>query len=293
VWVSQVDGIEVGYSQDSRLPAEFDITVRKRRFAPFYAKNDHFTRTGPRDNIGKIPKKDAFLQAILNGQAPPGSSYPAAADDHENENDNDPERAALLSGGDHGHAEGEHCIAVQVVQFCDGSYLEDQDHWWLAGIHRAVELRAAPAAMAIAGKKTGVWSTVHLKLIILLRQARDEQSEISKRAMRIIADYAIETDVQLVADSPGEASRATLDVNVQLSVSGMADQQGETRLELQLLDCSQQPDVVLGVATCLSFNPVPKRRGEAPDGAVETVRGQYAHIASFFFLLRFFLLAEC
>ena len=80
--------------------------------------------------------------------------------------------------------------------------------------------------------------------------------------MQIIADYAIETDVQLVADSPGEASRATLDVNVQLSVSGMADQQGETRLELQLLDCdSQQPDVVLGVATCLSFNPVPKRRG--------------------------------
>ncbi len=41
------------------------------------------------------------------------------------------------------------CIAVQCVQFCDGSYLEDQDHWWLAGIHRDVELRAAPSTLRI------------------------------------------------------------------------------------------------------------------------------------------------
>ena len=25
---------------------------------------------------------------------------------------------------------------VQVLRFCDGSYLEDQDHWWLSGLHR-------------------------------------------------------------------------------------------------------------------------------------------------------------
>ncbi|KFZ15536.1 hypothetical protein V501_02667 [Pseudogymnoascus sp. VKM F-4519 (FW-2642)] len=35
-------------------------------------------------------------------------------------------------------------LAVQVYQFCDGSYLEDQDQWWLSGIFRDVWLLAFP-----------------------------------------------------------------------------------------------------------------------------------------------------
>ncbi|CEM02680.1 unnamed protein product [Vitrella brassicaformis CCMP3155] len=35
-------------------------------------------------------------------------------------------------------------IAVQVMRFSDGSYIEDQDHWWTSGIFRDVELFAAP-----------------------------------------------------------------------------------------------------------------------------------------------------
>lgn len=67
VWVN---GKEVGYSQDSRLPAEFDIT---------------------------------------NNMVP-----------------------------------GENKIAVQVFRWSDGSYLEDQDHWRMSGIHREVYLKAIP-----------------------------------------------------------------------------------------------------------------------------------------------------
>jgi beta-galactosidase len=67
VWVN---GQEVGYSQDSRLPAEFDIT-------PYV------------------------------------------------------------------HA-GENMLAVRVYRWSDGSYLEDQDHWRLSGIHRDVYLLALP-----------------------------------------------------------------------------------------------------------------------------------------------------
>ena len=37
-------------------------------------------------------------------------------------------------------------VAVQVLRWCDGSYLEDQDHWWLSGIHRDVWLYRKPAA---------------------------------------------------------------------------------------------------------------------------------------------------
>ncbi|KVV15731.1 glycoside hydrolase family 2 TIM barrel-domain containing protein [Flavobacterium sp. TAB 87] len=67
VWVN---GKKVGYSQGSRLPAEFDIT-------------DFVTK-------------------------------------------------------------GENTIAVQVFRWSDGSYLEDQDHWRMSGIHREVLLLAQP-----------------------------------------------------------------------------------------------------------------------------------------------------
>lgn len=39
---------------------------------------------------------------------------------------------------------GKNSIAVQVFRWSDGSYLEDQDHWRLSGIHREVLLMAQP-----------------------------------------------------------------------------------------------------------------------------------------------------
>lgn len=71
VWVN---GVLIGYSQDSRLPAEFEITE---------------------------------------------CCHPL---DSDNEN----------------------VLAVQVLRWSDGTYLEDQDHWWLSGIHRDVLLIAKP-----------------------------------------------------------------------------------------------------------------------------------------------------
>lgn len=39
---------------------------------------------------------------------------------------------------------GENHLAVQVMQWSDGSYLEDQDMWWLSGIFRDVQLLLLP-----------------------------------------------------------------------------------------------------------------------------------------------------
>lgn len=39
---------------------------------------------------------------------------------------------------------GENTIAAMVIRWSDGSYLEDQDHWWMAGIYRDVYLYATP-----------------------------------------------------------------------------------------------------------------------------------------------------
>jgi beta-galactosidase/beta-glucuronidase len=41
---------------------------------------------------------------------------------------------------------GENLLAVRVYQWSDGSYLEDQDMWWLSGIFRDVTLLAVPPA---------------------------------------------------------------------------------------------------------------------------------------------------
>ncbi len=39
---------------------------------------------------------------------------------------------------------GQNNLVAMVIRWSDGSYLEDQDHWWLAGIYRDVYLYAAP-----------------------------------------------------------------------------------------------------------------------------------------------------
>ena len=36
--------------------------------------------------------------------------------------------------------EGENELTVKVVRWSDGSYVEDQDHWWMAGLYRSVYL---------------------------------------------------------------------------------------------------------------------------------------------------------
>jgi len=46
----------------------------------------------------------------------------------------------LLRPGEDNH------LLVVVIRYSDGSYLEDQDHWWMAGIYRDVTLYATEAA---------------------------------------------------------------------------------------------------------------------------------------------------
>lgn len=41
---------------------------------------------------------------------------------------------------------GENDITVRVYQWSDGTYLEDQDMWWLSGIFRDVEIYTQPCS---------------------------------------------------------------------------------------------------------------------------------------------------
>ena len=43
---------------------------------------------------------------------------------------------------------GENVLTVMCIRYSDGSYVEDQDHWWMAGIYRSVQLRSmAPVSI--------------------------------------------------------------------------------------------------------------------------------------------------
>ena len=73
-----LNGHEVGFSKDSRLPCEFDVT-------PYLQTSDEAS-TCPQNNE----------------------------------------------------------LTIVVLRWSDGSYLEDQDHWWMAGLYRSVELVRRP-----------------------------------------------------------------------------------------------------------------------------------------------------
>jgi len=47
-------------------------------------------------------------------------------------------------------SEKNNVLAIQVFRWSDGSYLEDQDHWWLSGIHRDVLLLAKPQVVFLS-----------------------------------------------------------------------------------------------------------------------------------------------
>ncbi len=88
--------------------------------------------------------------------------------------------------------EGENSLAIQVIRFSDTSYIEDQDQWWHAGIHRNVELYATEEvhiqdiyAKPVLDLETGKGSvTVEVKLGGENRAPLDHSVEVSLTAPR-------------------------------------------------------------------------------------------------------------
>jgi len=139
-----VNGEMVGYSQDSRLPAEFDVTTYVRP--------------------------------------------------------------------------GENTLAVRVYRWSDGSYLEDQDHWRLSGIHRDVYLVAAPA--------------VHVRDLWVRTELDDNYCDAVLRVLAQIRNYRDQDAVGCVV----EAELLDTEANLQIckSAKGISVRAGdEVALELE------------------------------------------------------------
>ncbi|MGG7380453.1 sugar-binding domain-containing protein, partial [Escherichia coli] len=39
---------------------------------------------------------------------------------------------------------GENDVAIVVIRYSAHSYIEDQDQWWMAGLHRSVRIESRP-----------------------------------------------------------------------------------------------------------------------------------------------------
>lgn len=111
-------------------------------------------------------------------------------------------------------------VAVQVYRWSDGSYLEDQDHWWLSGIHRDVLILAKP------------------KVSYFLIRTKIRQSLFKNKIFMIcyaclqvfIADYFFTSNL-----AENRAS-ADLEVEVILDKSSDVNVNAEVKIEATLFD---------------------------------------------------------
>lgn len=67
-------------------------------------------------------------------------------------------------------------LKIVVIRWSDGSYLEDQDHWWMAGLHRSVELIRRPAHADILDYQVQADADGQLALDVECRPSQTKRS---------------------------------------------------------------------------------------------------------------------
>lgn len=130
----------------------------------------------------------------------------------------------------HVHA-GENVLAVQVMKFCDGSYLEDQDYWHLYGITRSVRMYSRP------GKRIE-----DFKVETLFSQAKDQNGMAALRGAN-----ALVTQMSSDTNAP-RYDMATLAVTVW--PNNHVSHYGENHAEVELYDADSQK---IGTASSAPF----------------------------------------
>ncbi|KAJ6030977.1 Glycoside hydrolase family 2 N-terminal, partial [Penicillium herquei] len=117
---------------------------------------------------------------------------------------------------DHIFLEEDNEIMVRVYQYCDGSYLEDQDQWWLSGIFRDVHLLAFPATARIEDFFVQTWldesykdATLQIGLQLYLEVAstikikvRDHDSSLIGQTVESVPDGSENIDIKMHFSDP-------------------------------------------------------------------------------------------
>ena len=111
--------------------------------------------------------------------------------------------------------EGENVLAVRVYQWSDGSYLEDQDMWWLSGIFRPVSLLCEPPAgifdISVRTRLNNAGKSAEVAIRVLLHNETEQAFAGSLDAVLLRADQrpavsSVSHAVELGPQSQGDAS---------------------------------------------------------------------------------------
>jgi beta-galactosidase len=94
-------------------------------------------------------------------------------------------------------------LYVVVIRWSDGSYVEDQDHWWMAGIHRSVELIRRVDGADILDYQVQADASGHLAINVDCRQRQPHQPPLRVVVLRLYDDE------QLTADGDMKTGRCT------------------------------------------------------------------------------------
>ena len=151
-----LNGHLLGYSQDSCCPAEFEVTSAlqpgRNVLAVQVSEVLHLA-----SRAAQFPSQTALSGSVTATCCAPPSGV---AGNSEAGSDMLRLRTCPLAMSSCVHTKTYHSLQqtqpeiVQVMRFSDGSYLEDQDHWWLSGIHRhspsvSCRLSAKPAGLLL------------------------------------------------------------------------------------------------------------------------------------------------
>jgi beta-galactosidase/evolved beta-galactosidase subunit alpha len=118
---------------------------------------------------------------------------------------------------------GENSISVKVYQFCDGSYIEDQDMWWLSGIFRDVSLLARHKVhindLTIVTELDGEYKDSNLNIKIELENYSMEAARGIKVEVMLLDGEYQEAAKKAVVDDVCIEGGSTKDLNIEIPVN--------------------------------------------------------------------------
>ncbi len=124
---------------------------------------------------------------------------------------------------------GSNTLAVQVLQWSDGSYLEDQDMWWLSGIFRAVTLVAIPRVSIEDIAVRTPFDTAHrdARLEVRATVRNDTESQRAGTLEVSLTDPVGEPVLTVPAACPAMAPGARVEVPLTAAVAAPAQWSAE------------------------------------------------------------------
>ncbi|XEC96156.1 glycoside hydrolase family 2 TIM barrel-domain containing protein [Paenibacillus tarimensis] len=185
-------------------------------------------------------------------------------------------KMAGYSQGSHLHSEfnvtglvreGDNVLAVQVYQWSDGSYLEDQDKWRMSGIFRDVYLYSTPYVhikdVFAKPRFDDAYRDAMLELSVAVKNERNEASErhylhvqLLDEEKRLVADRWFEHELMAGA---GEEATVNMEISIDAPRKWTAEEPNLYTLVLALCDEVKQP--VEAVTVAVGFRDVRVRNG--------------------------------